>query len=83
MFSNYAAGGSDIIVVTDTNGMSNTYDIPHAMYDLGAHDKAFNEIINGIISLNFELSSYSPLICNDVIGLKIVTIRTWFLRKID
>ena len=83
MFSNYSAGGSDIVVVTDTNGITSSFDIPHAMFDLSAHDKAFNEIINGLISLKYELDSYSPLIYTDVIGLKIVTTRTWFLRKLD
>jgi hypothetical protein len=83
MFSNYSAGGSDIVVVTDTNGITSSFDIPHAMFDLSAHDKAFNEIINGLISLKYELGSYSPLIYTDVIGLKIVTTRTWFLRKLD
>jgi hypothetical protein len=83
MFSNYSAGGSDIVVVTDTNGITSSFDIPHAMFDLSAHDKAFNEIINGLISLKYEIASYSPLIYSDVIGLKIVTTRTWFLRKLD
>ncbi len=81
MFSNLASGGSNIVVVTDTNAITTSFDIPHAIYDLSAHDKAFNEIINDIISKDFELVSAAPVVWSDVIGMKAITLRTWFFRK--
>ncbi len=83
MFSSFSSGGSNIVVVTDTNGITTSYDIPHAINDLSAHDKAFNEIMNGVISMDFELVSAEPVVWSDFIGMKPVTLRTWFFRKAE
>ena len=83
LFSNYASGESALIVVTDTNGISVTYDIPHISSDLIAHDRAFNEILNRLIATKFELVSPVPITWSDFIGMKPITARTWFLRKLD
>lgn len=83
IYSSYSTGSSDLIVFTDTNGMSFEYNIPHFISDLSSHDKAFNQILNGLLSENFELLSPSPIILSDFIGIKPLTVRTWFLRKTE
>jgi hypothetical protein len=71
----------DKIIVTDPEGLTTTYDITHFLKDAVAHDSEFNKILNEIIAKGYELLNPAPNAHGDMIGVKSVFTRTWFLKK--
>lgn len=45
----------DELYVTDPNGTTTTYQIPHFTNDISGHDSELNSVINGIINLGYRI----------------------------
>ena len=81
----YSAAGNtslDKIIVTDPNGVTQTYKITHFLKDVVKHDSEFSKILNDVTSKGYTLLNPSPNPHGDMgAGMQSVFTRTWFLSE--
>ena len=72
----------DKIIVTDPNGVTQTYEITHFLKDVVKHDSEFSKILNDVTSKGYSISNSSPSAHGDMgTGMQSVFTRTWFLSE--
>jgi hypothetical protein len=81
----YSAMGNttlDKIVVTDPNGVTETFNITHFLKDVVKHDSEFAIILNRVTSKGYILLNPSPNAHGDMGGgYTSLFTRTWFLSE--